>query len=173
MLKGNLCRCTGYRAIHDALAGVANVVGSSLPDQPDAPSAADPTSSPATPDAPAPDPGPVLHNGPHGHAHGAGTALLERTLPTTTGIRSVGRSQKSPAGSRIVSGKEPYTLDIAIAGLLHLVVLRSPPLSRPNSLDRHRCRRSAARRRVRLHTRRRAEDALLERPPREPHRRPR
>ncbi|MCU1482413.1 MAG: Aldehyde oxidase [Subtercola sp.] len=142
MLKGNLCRCTGYRAIHDALAGVANVVGSSLPVESSDAEAVDESTGDGTtisatgaaghaPSAPrgvpapgAPGAGPVLHTQPH--AHGGGTAVLERTLPTTTGIRSVGRSQKSPAGSRIVSGKEPYTLDIAVAGLLHLVVLRSP-----------------------------------------------
>ncbi|MEF2975765.1 molybdopterin-dependent oxidoreductase [Subtercola sp. YIM 133946] len=120
MLKGNLCRCTGYRAIGDAIAGIANVVSATLP-----------TDGTDDTDGGAP------HT--HGHGHGGtrgpqggtggphgGTAILERPLPTTTGIRSVGRSQKAPAGSRIVSGQEPYTLDIAVPGMLHLAVLRSP-----------------------------------------------
>jgi len=67
-LKGNLCRCTGYRAITDALAGAVNTK----------------------------------------KAGGAGD--------------SVG----APAGLRVVTGTEQYTMDHAVAGLLHLAVLRSP-----------------------------------------------
>ena len=67
-LKGNLCRCTGYRAITDALAGAVNTK----------------------------------------KAGGAGD--------------SVG----APAGLRVVTGTEQYTMDHAVDGLLHLAVLRSP-----------------------------------------------
>lgn len=67
-LKGNLCRCTGYRAITDALAGAVNTK----------------------------------------KAGGAGD--------------SVG----APAGLRVVTGTEQYTMDHAVEGLLHLAVLRSP-----------------------------------------------
>ncbi|WP_099020405.1 molybdopterin-dependent oxidoreductase [Mycolicibacterium palauense] len=70
-LKNNLCRCTGYRAITDALAGRAN------------------TEKPA---------------------QGA----------------DVGRSIGAPAGVRVVTGTEPYTMDFAPPGLLHLAVLASP-----------------------------------------------
>ncbi len=70
-LKGNLCRCTGYRAIADALAGVRNVDGE-------------------------------VADGP------------------------IGTSVAAPAGPRIVTGEERYTLDVAIEGLLHLKILRSP-----------------------------------------------
>ncbi|MGN6760333.1 MAG: molybdopterin-dependent oxidoreductase [Leifsonia sp.] len=70
-LKGNLCRCTGYRSIGDALCGRANVESS-----------------------PAGDP--------------------------------VGRSVRPPAAERIVTGREPYTLDFVTDGLLHLAVLGSP-----------------------------------------------
>ncbi|MCL3836510.1 molybdopterin-dependent oxidoreductase [Aeromicrobium duanguangcaii] len=71
-MKGNLCRCTGYRAIHDALAGTVNV------------------QSPQD-----------------GQAFGTST--------------------RSPAAERIVSGQEPYTLDLpAPEGLLHVAVLGSP-----------------------------------------------
>jgi len=83
-LKGSLCRCTGYRAVEDALAGVRNT---------------------------------------------------ERAAPGD----AAGRSVPPPAAWRVVTGREPYTLD-AVAGpaadpdddlttttpLLHLAVLGSP-----------------------------------------------
>lgn len=70
-LKGNLCRCTGYRSIDDALHGVVNTEK--------------PTEGPSS-----------------------------------------GRSMSAPAAARIVTGTEPYTLDVAMAGLLHASVLKSP-----------------------------------------------
>ena len=38
----------------------------------------------------------------------------------------IGASVAAPAGPRIVTGEERYTLDVAIEGLLHLKILRSP-----------------------------------------------
>jgi CO/xanthine dehydrogenase Mo-binding subunit/aerobic-type carbon monoxide dehydrogenase small subunit (CoxS/CutS family) len=73
-LKGNLCRCTGYRGIRDALAGKVNV------------------------DADAFD----------------------------SDDKVFGRSLPAPAGPRVVTGTENYTLDVAIDGLLHMSVLPSP-----------------------------------------------
>lgn len=70
-LKGNLCRCTGYRSIGDALAGTCNI-----------------------------------------EADVAG--------------RACGASLPNPFAEAIVTGRARYTMDVAIEGLLHLKVLRSP-----------------------------------------------
>ena len=70
-LKGNLCRCTGYRSICDAIRGVSNTV--------------DPIAG-----------------------------------------QDAGRSVRAPAARRIVTGNEPYTLDVPATDLAHLAVLGSP-----------------------------------------------
>ena len=70
-LKGNLCRCTGYRAIADALAGIASVE------------------------------------------------------PDVAG-RACGASLPNPFAQGIVTGRACYTMDVAVEGVLHLKVLRSP-----------------------------------------------
>jgi CO/xanthine dehydrogenase Mo-binding subunit/aerobic-type carbon monoxide dehydrogenase small subunit (CoxS/CutS family) len=81
-LKGNLCRCTGYRSINDALRGACNI-------EPDV----------------------------------AGKAL--------------GASLPNPFTDAILTGKARYTMDLAVEGLLHLKVLRSPHAhARIVSIDR-------------------------------------
>ncbi|MBB2922778.1 molybdopterin cofactor-binding domain-containing protein [Cellulomonas cellasea] len=71
LLRGNLCRCTGYRSIRDGICGVVNT-------------------------GPAP----------------AGDAA--------------GRSVPPPAAVRVVTGTEPYTLDVRTPDLAHVAVLGSP-----------------------------------------------
>jgi CO/xanthine dehydrogenase Mo-binding subunit/aerobic-type carbon monoxide dehydrogenase small subunit (CoxS/CutS family) len=66
-LKGNLCRCTGYRAIRDAIGAIDHAC-------------------------------------------------------STPGVRDV----PAPAGPAVVQGVARFTLDVAVAGLLHMKLLRSP-----------------------------------------------
>ncbi|WP_315097916.1 molybdopterin cofactor-binding domain-containing protein [uncultured Cellulomonas sp.] len=81
LLKGNLCRCTGYRSICDAVAHRRNTV--------------DPLAG-----------------------------------------QDAGRSVRSPAAHRIVTGREPFTLDVPATDLAHLGVLGSPhPHARIVSID--------------------------------------
>jgi hypothetical protein len=81
-MKGNLCRCTGYRAIDDAIAGKCHV---------------------------------------EHIEHGEG----------------VGHNVPAPAGPYVVTGKARFTLDVAVDGLQHIKLLRSPHAhARIRSIDK-------------------------------------
>src|SRR5258705_2211466 len=83
-LKGNLCRCTGYRSIADAFAGVTEI-------------------------------------------------------EDDVAGKACGASVPNPFAEGIVTGKARYTMDVAVEGLLHLKVLRSPHAhARIVSIDRDR-----------------------------------
>lgn len=91
LMKGNLCRCTGYRTIREAVTG-------------------------------------VRASGDHGAVAAPAARLtpVRRTGRPSAEQSRVGRSLGAPAGRRIVQGREPFTLDVAVPGLLHLKVLQSP-----------------------------------------------
>ncbi len=74
-LKGNLCRCTGYRAIEDAIRGVGHV---------------------------------------------------DRGVAAALAGAACGRNVAAPAGPAVVTGAQRYTLDVAIDGLAHMKLVRSP-----------------------------------------------
>ncbi|WP_432492573.1 molybdopterin-dependent oxidoreductase [Kineococcus gypseus] len=91
-LKGNLCRCTGYRSVRAAVAASAP-----------------------------------------GAAPGCGTATgcADGCAPALPGA-----SAPAPAARRVVTGREPFTLDLHVPGLLHAAVLGSPHAhARVRSID--------------------------------------
>ncbi|MFC7879976.1 molybdopterin-dependent oxidoreductase [Isoptericola sp. NPDC057391] len=99
-LKGNLCRCTGYRAIADAVLGG------------DACGAAHPAGAAACDTA--------QDGWSAAHARGEGPGATASAF---------GTSEPAPASRGVVTGQVRYTLDVdpeAYPGLLHLKLARSP-----------------------------------------------
>ncbi|MFE5341088.1 molybdopterin-dependent oxidoreductase [Isoptericola sp. NPDC056578] len=104
-LKGNLCRCTGYRAVADAVLGD------------DACGTAHPAGA-----------------APCDHAHDGWTpqrsrGVGDRTAGSAASGTAFGTSEPAPASRGVVTGQVRYTLDVdpeAYPGLLHLKLARSP-----------------------------------------------
>ncbi|RIJ78134.1 aldehyde oxidase [Nakamurella silvestris] len=89
LMKGNLCRCTGYRSVRQSI-----------------------------------EDGVRRH---HDCASAGGRPCPAPSVePGADPDASVGRSVHPPAAKRVVTGTEPYTFDISMAGTLILRVLPSP-----------------------------------------------
>jgi len=125
LLKGNLCRCTGYRSVRKAITegvcaaaalrgdsadgpGCGGICGGHRDATADQEEGAE-TGSTATSVVP----------------EVVDTPVTEPTASVPTAL-TVGRSIGAPAGPRIVSGQERYTLDVAVPGVTHLKLLQSP-----------------------------------------------
>ena len=87
-MKGNLCRCTGYRPIREAIR--ASVLGDVRETGPRAEPA---TTTPAT-------------------GHAAATARTQTPTPDAARPQHVGSSARPEAARRIVQGREPFTFDL-------------------------------------------------------------
>lgn len=102
-LKGNLCRCTGYRPIREAVQHAVRGCG-------DAGSASCPGVC-----------------GQAGAAKAGDSAVGTSDVGTLgVGTAVVGKSERPPAAERVVRGREPFTFDEPVEGALHLKVLGSP-----------------------------------------------
>ncbi|MFF2268994.1 molybdopterin-dependent oxidoreductase [Cellulosimicrobium cellulans] len=107
-LKGNLCRCTGYRAIEDAVLGRGDTTGTAPGTGERAPSGGDHTST---------------------SADHTSTSTDQGSTSAPPAGRAFGRDVPAPAGRGVVTGTVRYTLDVDPAdypGLLHLKLVRSP-----------------------------------------------
>ncbi len=114
LLKGNLCRCTGYRAVEESIrAGVKAAAG--VTDAGDGAGCGGLCTGHAHVDGDG--------GGQAGAVRRTGRARREADVE---GELTVGTSVPAPASRRIVTGREPYTLDVAVPGVTHLKLLQSP-----------------------------------------------
>jgi len=142
LMKSSLCRCTGYRAIDEAIRGAhaqgdghahdgtagdgdagggAAAHGAGCGGRPAGLGPVRPTGS-------------ARATGSARPTGSAAAAVAREAERAQTG--RVGTSLHAPASERVVSGLEPYTLDVAMPGLLHASLVRSPhPHARIRSID--------------------------------------
>ncbi|MBO0841960.1 MAG: molybdopterin-dependent oxidoreductase, partial [Nocardioides sp.] len=117
--KGNLCRCTGYRSIRDALARHRNLADLSKPDAELSETGAE-----------LPLPADVRRaDGKSPPKGGNSTPESDKSAPRSDKSGGVGASVAAPAALDVVRGAAPFTLDEPPPDdrpLLHLKVLRSP-----------------------------------------------
>ncbi|MFW7413516.1 molybdopterin-dependent oxidoreductase [Demequina sp. SO4-18] len=103
-MRGNLCRCTGYRAIEESIQHCGDAREGCGGCARGARRAAD---------------------------AGAGTSTgiqgaAKAGIGTGSGIEGVGAAASPPAARRVVQGREPFTFDEIPAGSAHLAVVGSP-----------------------------------------------
>ena len=139
LLKGNLCRCTGYRSINDAIRGQHTPAAGSCHVAPEREHAETSSLGPVrTTGRATPEPASAGAGSTGSASTGRVRASESTTGHSTTSrmVGPVGTSAGAIAGERVVSGLEPYTLDVSVAALLHLAVLGSPHAhARIRSLD--------------------------------------
>ncbi|WP_445444118.1 molybdopterin-dependent oxidoreductase [Clavibacter sp. km3a] len=122
LMKSSLCRCTGYRAIDEAIRGEHGGAGHVHADG----------CGGARPEGL----GPVRATGSAASDATAEDAAAAARAAERAQTGRVGTSLRAPASERVVSGLEPYTLDVAVPGLLHASLVRSPhPHARILSID--------------------------------------
>ncbi|GAA2249354.1 molybdopterin-dependent oxidoreductase [Herbiconiux moechotypicola] len=137
LMKGNLCRCTGYRAVEASIrqgvcasaraaeggghddgpgSGCAGICGSDSHGAVRATGKSRASESATTAEAASAE----------GVASAERVALLTESPASELATVTVGTSVRPPAARRIVTGREEYTLDTAVPGVLHLKLLQSP-----------------------------------------------
>jgi CO/xanthine dehydrogenase Mo-binding subunit/aerobic-type carbon monoxide dehydrogenase small subunit (CoxS/CutS family) len=139
LMKGNLCRCTGYRSVEESIRqGVCDAAGGSQGAEGGAEGGNCGGACGATGHAEASaertaagGPGSMQVQVQAGTVRRTGRAAAPAELPDLPAASeptplTVGTSVGAPAGRRIVTGREPYTLDVAVPGVTHLKLLQSP-----------------------------------------------
>ncbi|MFC6013598.1 molybdopterin-dependent oxidoreductase [Nocardia lasii] len=134
LMKGNLCRCTGYRSIADALSGScaslcttdATGCAGQAPSAREAGGSSTASTVPGACDGRGPEVG--------GGEVLAAAARVGGVMRRKYGAGQIGDGVRAPAGGRIVRGGEPFTMDVVVGGgermpptaPWHLAVLTSP-----------------------------------------------